>query len=493
LTDAEGRFKVSGIRPGRFRMDVERDGFLPKSYGEHDSGDSQSILSLGPGQKIEDLRFHLQKAAVISGRVVDENGDPVREVTVSPLRRTTHRRKSTTSETGTAITNDLGEYRLFDLYPGVYMVRASAKSRGGRTFGKVFVGRSTIESVGGYVSTYYPSVADVSRASTVEVKAGDEVPNVDIVLIRQKSYRITGRVINAAVEHTSPESQVDVSMLPNGVESYPWGDIREAQVDQKTGGFEVDDVLPGSYTLASSYQDRDGIFVGSTRVDVVNGDVTAVRVVITRGADLHGRVLKEGKISQEAPVGVRLQPRDQNTLGGFKLAKTKPDGTFLIEGVPDGDFDVSAEPADCGACFVKSATVDGVDIIDDGITVSSGSAPSLIQLVISDSSGSIDGTVKNAGGSPVPGATVGLARDHPHPNQDNAVRSAYADQLGYFSVSGVVPGSYHAFAWGDVDYDDCHDADFRKPFLPKATAFSIGESEKKTLQITLLPDSPDAQ
>src|SRR5579864_2128140 len=80
ITDSEGRFSISGIRPGRYEMDAQRDGFLRKSSAEDKSGNSESIVSLAPGQKLADVIFRLQKAGVISGRVFDEDGDPARSV-----------------------------------------------------------------------------------------------------------------------------------------------------------------------------------------------------------------------------------------------------------------------------------------------------------------------------------------------------------------------------------------------------------------------------
>src|SRR5580700_1038791 len=78
-------------------------------------------------------------------------------------------------------------------------------------------------------------------------------------------------------------------------------------------------------------------------------------------------------------------------------------------------------------------------------------------------------------------------------NQPDDYHSASTDPFGYFSIPSVPPGSYHAFAWRDVDYDNYTGPAFRQPFLPKAQAFSLAEGEKKTLELTLLPGSADAQ
>jgi protocatechuate 3,4-dioxygenase beta subunit len=493
ITDAEGRFLINGIRPGRYSMRVERDGFISTSEVDDNSGNASSIVSLKAGQQLAGLMFHLQKCAVISGRVFDEDGDPAREVTVEALIRVAHRGKINTGEAWRVTTNDLGEYRLFYLWPGQYFLRASMEQRGGTIIGRVTVDDSILRSVGGYIPTYYPSSGDISRASSVEAKAGEEISGVNITLLRQQSYKVKGQVFNAAVEH--PVSSAQVGIIPKGVDSYGPEDTREAGADQKTGEFELDDVRPGTYTLVATYRDGESEFLGTTEIEVVNQNVTSARIFITRGAELYGRVLKEGKIaSAPVHVNVSLTPRDNDAFAGRLDAETKPDGTFSILGIRDGVYDIFAYSFACNVCYLKSATVNGADLVDTGLTVSSGSAPSPIQLVLSSRSATVNGTVNNDDGSPVPGATIVLVSDLPrHDENRDLYRSATTDQSGYFVIPGIAPGKYHGFAWKNVDSNDYEDPDFRQPFLPKAQAFSVSEDEKKTLQLTLLPSSADTQ
>jgi hypothetical protein len=329
ITDVEGRFLITGIRAGRYSMRIEREGFLSKSYGEEGTG--SSILSLKPGQQLNDLIFRLQKCAVISGRVLDDDGEPARFVSVEAIVRSTHRGKISTQGVKAAATNDLGEYRLFDLDPGSYFVSASIEQLGWTTIGKVSVDHSILKSVGGYTRTYYPSSGDISRASTVEVKAGGEVPGVDIILLRQRSYTVRGQVINTAVDSLLSIGSIVVELSPAGTDANNLADMRRALADAKTGEFEISDVPSGNYKLAAAIQDNRNQFVGVTQVEVVNTDVFSVRIVITHGADLRGRVIKEGNISSSI-VRVAASPRDRDILGGNRSGETS-DGTFLLVGL----------------------------------------------------------------------------------------------------------------------------------------------------------------
>ena len=485
ITDSEGRFRVTGILPARYDMRVEHSGYISKSYGEDESGNSSSaILLLKAGQQMTDLLFRLQRCGAISGRVVDEDGDPAQGMAVEAVQRLISRGKVSIGGGGQATTNDLGEYRVFGLRPGLYFLRTFPERGNGEIVGKVLLEQSILNSIGGYVPTYYPNVPDITRASPIEVKAGDDITGVDFVLLRTRSYRIRGQISNTAVDN--PKGNTSVGLVPKDAETYSYEDTREGEADQKTGEFEIDDVPPGIYHVFASYHDEQNQFVGSTPVVVTNADVYSVRIVITRGAELHGRIVREGKIAPSMVIRIGVEPSDPQALSASHSTETRPDGSFSIAGLADGLYVVSAS-SDCDTCYLKSAVADGLDVLNAGLQVSSGSAPSPIDLVYSDRTGTIDGVVVRHDGLPAPGATVVLAADPLLLDRRRSYRSEPTDQYGHFVFRGVPPGSYRAFAWQDVDYWSYTDPDFLKPFEQKAKAFSISEGEKKTLQLTLLP------
>jgi Carboxypeptidase regulatory-like domain len=123
VTAADGKFVFDSVAPGAYELQVNHDGYVTKSYGEE--GHDDAILTLAAGQKLEDLIFRLQKCAVITGRVVDEDGDPVYGINVEVGPNKKHRGKWNPQLGGGAETNDLGEYRVFNLQPGEYLICAA--------------------------------------------------------------------------------------------------------------------------------------------------------------------------------------------------------------------------------------------------------------------------------------------------------------------------------------------------------------------------------
>jgi hypothetical protein len=488
ITDAAGRFTIAAITPARYDMRAEHDGYVSAYYSEDKSGGSSAILLLQAGQKITDLLFRLERCAAITGRVIDEDGDPAQKVVVEAIVRRSSRREGIDT-TAQATTNDLGEYRIFDLRPGNYYVRASPARYSWTFIGRARLNDSTLTSAGGYVPIYYPNVSEISRASPIQLKAGDKMSGVDFMLQRMHSFRIRGQVSNAAVDN--PKGRVWVVVVPSGAESFSFEDARQGEVNESTGEFEIDDVPSGSYTVFASYHDEQGRFQNSTPIVVADGDIDSVRIVITRGAELHGRVTWEGTAVSSRKVSLYLDTNDPGTLSDGR-AEPSADGTFSIKGLPDGLYEIVTY-SECQACYLKSATANGVDVLYTGLQITSGSAPSPLELTFSSNSATVDGVVVRDDSSPAPGATVVLVPDRQRLGLSPDMRTASTDQYGHFVINDVAPGSYHAEARQEIEDDDFRNAEFLEQFKLRAQALSIAEREKKTLNLTLHSSSTESQ
>ena len=119
-TDADGHFHIENVVPGRYRIFIERTGFV--GVNERGLKSDINVFTVQAGQSVEDLLLRMLPTAVITGRITDEDGDPMSGVNVVAQRKKPGKATRETARNGA--TNDLGEYRLAGLFPGQYWIVA---------------------------------------------------------------------------------------------------------------------------------------------------------------------------------------------------------------------------------------------------------------------------------------------------------------------------------------------------------------------------------
>ena len=226
VTDAEGRFRIEGLKAGNYEITTDHPGYVQSGSPK------QSRLILRQGEVPADLVLHMQPAAVITGKIVDEDGDPISNVSVS-AQRAAASRSFRRQDSGFGSTNDLGEFRIPDLRAGHYTLMATPPE-GLRVPHPADKNVSHDNVI--YTTTYYPGTLDKQDAGAVEVHPGDEVP-ITFGLLSSAAYRLSGTIVGLPKD--APLVQVILS-------SKEQGRVQDQQL-REGGKFEFQNVLPGSY------------------------------------------------------------------------------------------------------------------------------------------------------------------------------------------------------------------------------------------------------
>jgi hypothetical protein len=165
VTDEAGQFKVLDVEPGTYLVQLERSG-----YAASGKASRRITIKVIAGQDTKGLVFHMLAAAVITGKLIDLEGDPLVGVSVTATKSTGSATTRNPRHGGSAVTNDLGEYRIADLPPGTYIVHADPPKNAEALPGPNQKDASKDRLI--YVTTYFPGTLDERQAAPVEVPAG---------------------------------------------------------------------------------------------------------------------------------------------------------------------------------------------------------------------------------------------------------------------------------------------------------------------------------
>jgi protocatechuate 3,4-dioxygenase beta subunit len=482
-SDAEGKYAMKGIEPGKYRMTVTRNGFVNATYGARGQFRPGALISLDRAQTIRNVDVRLTPHGVVTGRILDEEGEPVSFANVNVMTFRYVQGKKQLMNTGNATTNDLGEYRIFGIAPGKYYLSATARSNAmmmGPAIERPAVGQPEED----YVPTYYPGTVDMASAALVEVGGGATVSGLNLTLSKARTVHVKGHVTNMV----SPQRPVQVMLTPRNSVGFG-GPMRSNPVDA-AGNFDLRGVTPGSYFAFANLNEDGKMYTARVPVEVGGSNVENVNLTLAPGSDVPGTLRVEGDTTQEfSNTNVYLQPAEAGVINfsGVSPARLKDDRSFVLQNAGSAAFRVLVMGLPDGM-YVKAIRAGDLDVLAAGLDLSKGTAPPL-EILIGQHAPAVTGSVQDPGtGQPAPGATVVLIpQEKERRDQNTYYRQTATDQRGAYTLKNVPPGEYKVFAWEDLEPGAYMDPEFMKPIEGKGESVSLRESDQKTVTLTLIP------
>ncbi|HXI43587.1 MAG TPA: carboxypeptidase-like regulatory domain-containing protein [Bryobacteraceae bacterium] len=467
-TSAGGWFAMQDVEPGRYRLMVSKRGYAHLQYGAHGPGRAGAALSLDPGQHLADITLRMSPQAVIAGRVIDEDGDPVPFIGVQLMHYTYHKGKRKLESWDNSGTNDLGEYRLFGLSPGRYYLSATPFERPRLTGGQ------------GYAPTYYPGTSDPASATALELQSGTVRRGVDITLTKTRTVRLRGRVV-APMASAIMGTYVTLTQRDDSQSIFERQD--GANMDPQ-GNFEFPSVVPGAYIVQATKNSPSKMYAAVQAVDARGNDVENIVLELAPAAELRGNLRVEGRaLTSLGDLQVALQP--DGATYGWAVGQVKADGTFTIPNVTPTHYELNVHGF-TDDYYIKSAAAGGKDILEGGFTFAPGTN-STIEIVLSGTGGQVEGVVLNADQQPATEASVVAVPDEPRRTHWRFYKDGHTDQYGRFTIKALAPGRYKLFAWEDVEEGAYQDPDFIRKFEPLGEAVVIRENSHESAQLKLIP------
>lgn len=524
VTDAEGRYEFGDLPASRYTLEATKAGYVTVYYGQTRPFESGKPIELGDAQVLDKADFTMPRGSAISGRIADEFGEPIADAQVTAMRSTwTNGRRRLQSAGRVAQTNDLGQYRIFGLPPGEYFVSATVRAGGdmimvesvaatfvGAAGGTVAGGPSASEPRSGYAPTYYPGTPNGGEAQKISLAVGQEMTSADFALLPVRLAKVTGMVtgsdgrpLEGAMISTASRNSADAAAM-----MFP---IAGSSRTDKNGQFTLNNVAPGEYTLNArgmqiTMSDGAGermVFTtmrmggggdgntefGSVPLSVGGDDVSNVMIVTSKGASVSGRVTFEGaKPTNTAPLRVMAAAIDADgpmSMPGGSTSITA-EGTFEMKGLMGPRlFRVNGLPA---GWVLKSVNVNGTDVTDTGIDIKPNEPVSGMEIVLSQKSTEINGSVTGSDSRPATDYTLVLFSEDEEKwsaPMTRHVTGVRPHQDGRFQVKNMPAGNYYAIAVDYIASGDWNDPEVLQRLKAKASRFRLDEGAVKTLDLKL--------
>lgn len=524
ISDDAGGFRFDRLPAGRYTIGGAKEGYVATNFGALRPGGAGSPVVLADGVSRTDTRLPLPRGAVITGTLLDPEGNPIPGVAMRALRygytRNGERRLTPVTTTmASHITDDRGVYRIYGLPPGEYTIAAPAipslstgdeilmmtesdvrraldevrqASRQLSTMaaenGASSVGGGDEPRAAGFATVYYPGTPVASQSLMIPLARAEERIGIDFQLQYVPMSTIHGSVIGPS-SMISFLTTVHLVATDEVVLSDTNSAARRTSVTAK-GEFSFANVPPGSYVVVAKAGQSGTSVLWATADVVVDGQSQPeVALSMQQGLTVSGRVAFQGRAP--VPTATRLRVVLAPVLSGAQVslastpARVDASGRFSITGVTAGRYRLEASIDGPSPWMLASSIVSGRDVLDAPIDLRQSLDGAVVTF--SDSQAELSGVVRDSPGRPLNGDTVMMFPVDrtlwtPGARRIRAVQSAVD---GTFQFRRLPAGEYYVAAVGDADEGEWYD-----PLLLDRLAASsamkttIAEGEKKTIDIT---------
>ena len=475
VTDSQGKFHIDNADPGRYIV----QNVTAQGYWYERPRQPENQFTVNEEEHVTGIKVELEPYSVISGKVTNEDGEPMRDVSIQTFSYNYVRGVKRVGSSGSVNTDDRGEFRLIDLRPGRYLIRAWLRAENSSAFVNVTQPSASPHinfPETGYAYTFYPNVNDPAQATLVRVAPGTTTPGIDFQLRSVPVFHLRGKVTKTQEDFRSNITATDCSHGDSANRDVSYN----APTDYE-GAFDLSGLAAGTYCLTTGGGRRNATAFARRTVTITDRSVTDVELVPQPTQPVTGVVTT----ADQSPVPPRMRLNFQPIENQGNYGAAVNDGKFEIDGMQPGTYQVIVSGL-MPNTYLKSIQFGSQEVPTGNVAI--GPEGGQISLLIGTDAGILAGTVQTESGDPAASAEITVVPDDALAQRADLVKTGSTDAKGSFQVRGLAPGTYRVYAWEDQDLRGLPSMpDFRKEFSGYAASVVINPSATANVQVKSIP------
>jgi hypothetical protein len=406
-TDSEGRFTATGLSADIYSLQCSKDGYGVLSYSK------AGAIRVSKGETVEGLVLLMQPEAVISGRVVDADGNAV-EAGVELKTGSGYWVGSTRSDSKD------GKFVFSKLESGSYML-----------FARQTGGANRMESY-----AFFPGGLSRTAADVIELMSGDRKDGIEIRIPVAKFARIRGRFAGSCPEN------LKCFITPRKPDGHVVAGARGFNLE-KDGSFELRSTEGqlGLQVTGLPKDNRQPVVLGQHEIHVVGESMEDIIIPSSPPKTLKIRLKwDESGLPVDPQGSVVLNPMDGK---GIMQTSVVQNGELVVGNLSPDRYMVLSRVKGASV-YLKRVLSNGVDVTATGIDLIRGDGQE-VEVRFGRDGSILRGLVRDSFGKPIVGGHVVLfALEGGKASATYMTHTTAANKVGEFEITGIAPGKYRA-------------------------------------------------